>query len=312
MPDNQDNQDRLSAQGLKPAADVDTGLGLVRGLLADQYPDLAGLEPVFAGEGWDNAVYRLGEGLAVRLPRRAQAHASLLNELRWLPVLAPRLPMPVPAVLRKGRPGAGYPYHWAIVPWFHGVSAASVPAAGRDAYAVDLARFLRALHVPAPADAPFNPVRGVPLAIRDEAVCARLGSGLLPDADALASLWAQCLAAPGHAGPALWLHGDPHPHNLLVDCLAGPARISAVIDFGDMTAGDPASDLAAAWLHFTPVGRDRFRRELGVDGGYSPATWIRARGWALHFGALMALLPPADPLHRVGVHTLEQVLAAGS
>lgn len=306
------NQDTSSGRQPKPAADVETGVGLVRELLAEQHPDLADREPVFAGDGWDNAVYRLGQDLAVRLPRRAEAHSALLNEVRWLPFLAPRLPLPVPAMLRRGRPGAGYPYHWAIVPWFDGVSAAGVPAVGRDAYAVDLARFLLALHVPAPADAPFNAVRGVPLATRDEPVRGRLGSGLLPDAGKLASIWEQCLAAEGHQGPALWLHGDPHPHNLLVDTSTGAARISAVIDFGDITAGDPASDLAAAWMQFTPDGRARFRRKLEDDAFYTPATWIRARGWALHFGALMALLPPGDPLHEVGLHTLGQVLDAAS
>ncbi|GAA4373367.1 aminoglycoside phosphotransferase family protein [Paeniglutamicibacter cryotolerans] len=266
-------RDGSAALRPKPAADVDTGPGVVRELLAEQHPDLSGRELEFAGDGWDNAVYRLGEELAVRLPRRANAHSLLLNELRWLPFLAPRLPLPVPGALWQGRPSAGYPYHWAIVPWFEGVSAASVPALGRDAYAVDLARFLRALHVPAPADAPFNPVRGVPLATRDEAVRGRLGSGLLPDAAALEAIWDDSLAATKHAGPALWLHGDLHPHNLLVDSSFTGARITAVIDFGDLTAGDPASDLAAAWLHFHPA------REGPVPPG-------AGRRFLLHAGGL--------------------------
>ncbi|MBV1780254.1 aminoglycoside phosphotransferase family protein [Paeniglutamicibacter sp. ABSL32-1] len=299
----------------RPAADVRVDPELVRALVRGQFPQLAGLEVRFADDGWDNAIYRLGPDLAVRLPRRDLAHALLLNEIRWLPFLAPRLPLQVPVPLHRGKPGEGYPYHWVVVPWLSGRSAATVPAQVRDDYAPALAAFFRALHVPAPADAPRNAVRGVPLRERDEAVRSRLQAVPAPERGALLSIWEQGLAADGHVGARLWLHGDPHPHNMLVrDEAAGgegrPAeRLGAVIDFGDLTAGDPASDLAVAWLHFTPRGRAEFRERLEGHRLYSPGTWIRARAWAANYAALMSGLPQDDPLHGVGAHGIDHLLS---
>ncbi|MDQ0092713.1 aminoglycoside phosphotransferase family protein [Paeniglutamicibacter psychrophenolicus] len=294
-----------------PAADVAVDPALVRALLRAQHPDLARLELRFADDGWDNVIYRLGTELAVRLPRRDVAHALLLNEVRWLPFLAPRLPLPVPVPLHRGRPGEGYPYHWAVVPWLPGSSAASVGVQVRDGYAGELATFFRALHVPAPADAPRNPVRGVPLRDRDQALRGRLEAVEEPERAALLDIWERGLAEVPHAGPRLWLHGDPHPHNMLVRDAAGTgkSRLCAVIDFGDLTAGDPASDLAVAWLHFSASARAEFRRQLENHGLYSPGTWERARAWAVNYAVLMAALPVGDPLHGVGVHGIGQLLA---
>jgi len=303
-----------------PGPDVDITGQLIRRLLREQHPDLAALPLRPAGTGWDNAVYRLGENLALRLPRRAAAAALLEHELRWLPVLAPRLPVPVPVPLRRGAPGAGYPYPWAVVPWFEGTSAALFPARVRDGYAGTLAGFLRCLHRPAPAEAPRNPVRGVPLAARDDAFRARLAgwdafrerhAPQAPDAAVLRAVWAKALDAPPHAGERVWLHGDLHPHNLV----AGAAgNLVAVGDFGDLTSGDPATDLAAGWLHFTAAGHARFRAGLpaspGGPGGTGErvtgerAAWERARGWAVSMGLVMALHPPGEPLHAVGLHAL--------
>lgn len=297
-------EDVTEAPGTEvPAADVDITDELVRTLLKRQHPDLAGLRLRPAGNGWDNVLYRLGDELAIRLPRRAQAHRLLLNELRWLPFLAPRLPIPIPSAVRSGQPAAGYPYHWAVVPWFDGQSAATRPAAERDGYAAELGKFFRLLHVPAPADAPRNLVRGVPLSTREEAFAGRLDNGG-PLTD---GLWREIFragaTAPRYQGPPVWLHGDPHPHNVIVEPGKGPARIAAVVDFGDITAGDPASDLAVAWLHFSAAGREVFRAELPYDDG----TWLRARGWAVHYGLMMALLPEHDPLWASGRHALGEL-----
>lgn len=299
----------------RPDADVHVDHALVRALLRGQHPELAGLELEFAAGGWDNVIYRLGAELAVRLPRRAVAHALLLNETRWLPFLAPRLPLPVPVPRHRGKPGEGYPYHWSVVPWFDGASAAGRTAGERDGYAGQLAAFFRALHVPAPADAPRNPVRGVPLRDRHEAMRARLEKVALPQRGALSAIWELGLAEPDHAGPRLWLHGDPHPHNMLVGNTrtagnaAGRACLGAVIDFGDLASGDPASDLAVAWLHFTASGREEFRDLLSGHSLYSPGTWVRARAWAVNYSMVMAGLPPGDPLQGVGIHGIEQLLA---
>src|SRR4029450_5185628 len=96
---------------------------LVRALLEAQHPDLAKLPLKDVGSGWDNRLYRLGEALAVRLPQRAVAAPLIEREQRWLPQLAPRLPLPVPIPVRTGEPGCGYPWPWTIVQWRIGESA---------------------------------------------------------------------------------------------------------------------------------------------------------------------------------------------
>ncbi|EMQ99325.1 aminoglycoside phosphotransferase family protein [Paeniglutamicibacter gangotriensis] len=314
----------------RPAADVHIDGELVQALLRAQCPELAGLGLEFLDDGWDNVIYRLGPEYAVRLPRRESAHVLLLREVRWLPFLAPRLPLPVPVPVHRGKPGEGYPYHWAVMRWLPGISAASVPAVARDGYASTLAAFFRALHVPAPADAPVNPVRGVPLRDRDLAARTRMEAVAEPQRTGLLELWEQGLAAPERVGPRLWLHGDPHPHNMLISGAgkAGPrgaeglgqavvgtapevARLEAVIDFGDLTAGDPASDLAVAWLHFTPQGRRQLRAGLERHGLYSAGIWERARAWAVNYAVLMSSLEDGDPLREVGIHGIEQLLDEG-
>ncbi len=99
-----------------PAAELDVTPKLVRRLLREQHPDLAGLRVELLANGWDNVVFRLGDELAVRMPRRGAAATILRNEQRWLPVLAPGLPLPVPEPVRTGEPGSGYPWPWSIVP----------------------------------------------------------------------------------------------------------------------------------------------------------------------------------------------------
>ncbi|WP_226925311.1 aminoglycoside phosphotransferase family protein [Georgenia thermotolerans] len=288
----------------KPAAEVAVDAGLVRRLLAAQHPDLADLPLRLVASGWDNVIYRLGDDIAVRLPRRAAAAGLIEHEQRWLPVLAPRLPVAVPAPVRRGVPGHGYPWAWTVTRWMAGTTAAEAPPGERRALAEPLAAFVTALHRPAPADAPLNPVRGVPLPTRHDAVVGRLTGGLVPQAERAAALWAELSATPAWAGPALWLHGDLHPANLVV----ADGALAAVLDFGDLTAGDPATDLAAAWLTFDAAGRERFVRALG--DAYDAATWRRARGWALALAtALIAHSDDAPVLRAVGDHALREVLA---
>lgn len=287
-----------------PAAEVDLDATLVRALLAHQHPDLAGLALVEVAEGWDNVLYRLGDDLAVRLPRRAMGAALVANEQRWLGVLAPRLPLPVPVPVRVGRPGLGYPWSWSITRWFPGQPAAVTPPAEPAEAAVALGQFLAALHVAAPAEAPANPWRGVPLAERSAVTLDRIArlAGHL-DAEAAEAAWRTALAAPPWPGPPVWLHGDLHPANLVVDA----GRLTAVVDFGDITSGDPATDLSVAWMLLPPEHRAAFRRAAGpVDDD----TWVRARGAALAH-ALACLAHSADNpmMAAVGRRTLDAVLA---
>lgn len=253
--------------------------------------------------GWDNAVFRLGDDLAVRVPRREAAAHLVEHEQRWLPTVAALVAdvVPVPAPVRIGAPSSVYPWHWSVVPWFAGA-----PAIDRAADAppvVDaLAAFVAALHVSAPADAPRNPVRGVPLAGRADAVAARLASGRVPNADAVRCVWERALAAPTWDGPPVWLHGDLHPHNLVV----ADGRLAAVVDFGDLTSGDPATDLATAWLTFGQEARERFRRSVTADAD----TWMRARGWALTIAtAVVSATDPDDALHLMGARAIDAVLS---
>ena len=165
-----------------PAAEVTLEPELVAGLITDQHPDLAHLPLQVLKSGWDNVMFRLGEHLLVRMPRRAAAASLVINEQTWLPRLASRLPLPIPAPLGIGSPGRGYPWHWSIVPWLAGTGADQhEPAASQ---AGPFGMFLRALHVSAPVDAPANPFRGGPLsqyaAVTNERM-QRLASQNRPD-----------------------------------------------------------------------------------------------------------------------------------
>lgn len=285
-----------------PVAEVDITTELVTELLRAQHPDLAEHRLHDPVAGWDNVTFRLGEDLAMRLPRRAAAAALILHEQRWLPDLAPRLPLPTPVPVRFGMPTAGYPWAWSVCPWLPGVEIERAPPDDWEAAAEQLGAFLRAMHQPAPADAPRNPYRGVPLADRVPALVDgldRLDSAGL-DFVALSDRWSTALAADLWAGPPLWLHGDVHPLNLLVD----KGRLSAVIDFGDLTAGDPASDLAVVWMLLPPDVWSSFR---AAHGGIDDALWARARGWAIALG--VALANGDDRIAAIGRRTLAAVLA---
>ena len=296
-------------------ADVDVTLELARALLDAQHPDLLapGTRLEVAAHGWDNVVLRLGESLALRLPRREAAAHLVEHEQAVLPALAPRLPVAVPAPVRVGRPDPvlGYPCAWSVVPWFDGETAARTPVAQRTAWAPALGRALAALHVPAPSDAPANPFRGVPLADRAAGFTERLGRAD-PDArPVLEAAWATGLAAPAHDGAAVWLHGDPHPGNVVVrvGAAAGEDALAALVDFGDVTGGDPASDLATAWLSFDAAGHAAFRAAYVAAGGTDDdAAWLRARAWAASLALALLAFPDDHPLMaEVGRHAVARL-----
>lgn len=162
----------VSSPNATPVAEHEITAALVAGLLQDQHPDLAALPLRPVDAGWDNAMFRLGDDLAVRLPRRAAAADLIVHEQTWLPGLAGQLTLPIAVPRRIGIPGRGYPWRWSVVPWLTGEPADEHPPL--DSQAGAYGEFLRSLHVPAPADAPVNPVRGVPLRDRAAVVSARL------------------------------------------------------------------------------------------------------------------------------------------
>src|SRR5580704_8722730 len=263
----------------EPPREVDVTVELVRALLADQHPDLAALPIIHVEDGWDNAMFRLGDDLALRMPRRAAGGALILTEQRWLPQLAPTLPLPTPAPVRVGEPGHGYPFAWSVVPWLEGEPSDLAPPDAEQGEV--LAGFLAALHRPAPANAPRNPYRGsVALADRAEAFEQRYAQAEArgPLDPVLRRCWDAGVAARIDA-PRSWFHGDLHGRNVLVK----DGRLAGVVDWGDMAAGDPACDLAAIWMLLPD--REARRRAMAAYPA-SDTTWVRARGWA----ALMTVM----------------------
>ncbi|PFG43409.1 aminoglycoside phosphotransferase (APT) family kinase protein [Isoptericola jiangsuensis] len=294
------------------AAEIEIDVALVRGLLTEQHPDLAGLPLRVVAQGWDNVMTRLGDDLAVRLPRRAIAAPLVEHEQEWLPRLAPHLPVRVPVPVRIGRPSTalGYPWSWSVVPWVPGLRGADVPRARRGDVAAALAGFLAAMHRPAPPDAPENPYRGGPLAGRDGPVRDRLAAGVTTEVDRCLAVWSQAVAAEPWHGPALWLHGDPHPGNLVLADDGATVTLAAVADLGDLTSGDPATDLAAAWTVFDAAGRETFRAELAGPYPGDDPVWVRARGWALTMATSMLTSGPEHAwLLPLGREALAEVLA---
>jgi aminoglycoside phosphotransferase (APT) family kinase protein len=261
------------------ADEVPTDASLVGRLIEAQFPRWADLpiEPV-RDRGTDNALYRLGDELVVRLPRISQATLALDKESRWLPRLAPLLPLAVPIPLAKGVPTDGYPWDWSVYRWLDGEAATVEPIADLVQAASDLARFIAALQRVDSADGPppgeHNGFRGEPLAARDKGVrtaIAALADEI--DVGAVTAVWEAALREPVWHRPPVWIHGDLDARNLLVV----EGRISAVIDFGCLGVGDPACDVMVAWKVLSGDSRETFRAALSVDD----ATWVRSRGWAL-------------------------------
>ncbi len=240
--------------------EIDVALSLVNRLVAGQFPEWAGLpiRPINSA-GTDNAIFRLGDNMAVRLPRRPVAAEQLEKEHRWLPGIAPQLPLDVPVPLALGMPAEGYPLPWSVCRWLEGENAVFAPIADLREAATALAQFVSALQKIAPTDGPqpgaHNFFRGVPLRNRDAQTRTAIASlhGII-DTDAVMDAWEAALNAPTWDGPPVWLHGDIHAGNLLVQ----QGRISAVIDFGGLGIGDPACDLMVGWTLLSAETRRRF------------------------------------------------------
>ena len=251
---------------------------LVRRLLDTQFPRWRE-EPLARVPRWgtDNAMYRLGHDLVVRLPRRA-AGGGLAKELIWLPRLAPRLPLPVSEPVAVGEPAHGYPCRWAVYRWLEGEHYDEALVDDERGAVEDLARFVRELRAGSVDGAPATGRR--PLAELDEGTRAAIvEAGDLLDTAAVLAAWDRALAAPVFTGDPVWIHTDLLRPNLLVH----DGRLAAVIDFGAVGVGDPAADVIAAWTVFGAAGRARYREALDVDD----ATWERSRGYALTQAALI-------------------------
>ena len=275
--------------------EVTITVAVVRRLVAGQFPEWAGLPVVpVPSPGVDNATYRLGETMSVRLPRFSRWEGQVTREQRWLPRLAPRLPLPVPVPLAVGVPTAEYPFPWSVYRWLDGERADPERLTGLRRTALDLAEFFLVLQGIDATDGPppewSNGFRGVPMGDpRDSAVVeSRVRTWIAAlagriNTDAATEVFETALAAPAWDRPPVWVHGDPAPGNLL----SRNGRLSAVIDFGTLAVGDPACDLIVAWALLDDDARGVLRKALAVDD----ATWARGRAWGL-----TAVLPdPSRP-----------------
>ncbi|WP_327391814.1 aminoglycoside phosphotransferase family protein [Streptomyces sp. NBC_01186] len=263
---------------------------LVERLIAAQFPRWSGLpvRPVEA-DGWDNRTYRLGEEMTVRLPTAEGYAPAVDKEDRWLPLLAPALPVPVPPVLAKGEPGEGYPFSWSVRGWLDGETARPERVDDLPGFAVRVAEFVLALQRVDATDGPragaHSFYRGAPPGHYDGETRRALAAleGRIDTARATA-VWDAALAS-AWQGPPTWFHGDIAHGNLLVR----DGELAAVLDFGTCGVGDPACDLVIAWTLFSGESREAFRAAVGQDG----AMWARARGWGL-WKALICLAEHLD------------------
>jgi len=283
--------------------EIATDDALVRRLLADQFPHWAEL-PVaqIPSAGTDNALYRLGRDMLIRMPRIHWAADDVRKEQHWLPRLAPHLPVAIPAPVALGDPAAGYPWPWSIYRWLEGETPSVDAISNPMALAHDLAAFVTALRRIDTTHAPRT-LRGVPLIERDaqtRAAIAQLRGKV--DIQGVVSAWDDALATPPWPRPPVWIHGDLAPGNLLID----NGRLDAVIDFGSAGIGDPAADMLIAWTLLPPGARGAYRTALGVDAD----TWKRGRGQALSIALIQ--LPYYEhtnlPLAASARHVIGEVL----
>ena len=281
---------------------------VARRLVDSQFPQWSHLPitPVQL-DGWDNRSFRLGSELTIRLPSGGWYAQQVEKEQRWLPVLAPQLPLPIPSPVAKGEPDDEFPYPWSVYRWLDGEPAATGHVADLTEFATSLAAFLNALGgidaTDGPAPGEHNWFRGAALSVYEQETVEAIETlgDEIPTED-VERVWADAMATSWERDP-VWFHGDVAVGNLLVR----DGRLAAVIDFGTSGVGDPACDVVIAWTLLTGESRDRFRAGLGVD----PGTWSRGRGWAL-WKALITLpghLESGAPEAALARRDIEQTLA---
>ena len=266
-------------------AEIEVTADLVRDLLREQHPDLAELPIREVAGGWGNQMWRLGDDLAVRMQRMDTSPDLQLKERRWLPLLASRLPLPIPTPVRSGTPSERFPKMWTVVTWVEGTPLDHGSITRGDHAADTLAAFLKALHVEAPADAPAGSGFGAhPKQCTDgfEQFLGAVDLGGFAEDDVRA-VWDGAVAASEWQGPRVWVHGDLHPANVVI----ADGTLAGIVDFGAVFAGDPAWDLAAAWVLLPAGGAARF------FDGYAQAdeaTVRRARGLAVMKSLFLMLM----------------------
>jgi aminoglycoside phosphotransferase (APT) family kinase protein len=289
-----------------PPPDYQVDETLVRHLVDEQFEEFEGDPLHYVGEGFDNSLWRLGDTYLVRLPRRAISVRLMENEIKWLPILQSRLPLPVSVPYRVGVGTENYPCPWVITRWFEGSSGDVIDLVRTTEVARGLGRFLASLHHQAPSEAPFNILRGIALQQRNDSFEQRLQElEKVLDASRVRKTWKESLAARPMGSPPVWLHGDLHPANVIVS----PHSLNAVVDFGDLCKGDPATDIAGAWML---LPNDDLPTFFDAYGPIDDDLYHRSRGWATLFSLFFISLgrEGRPQYERIGRQTLERVTSS--
>ena len=263
---------------------IDTDLAKL--LISNQFPqwkdlDVRAVEP----GGWDNRTFRLGNDKLLRFPSAEGYVSQVAKEHEWLPYLAPKLPLIIPSPIALGNPGYGYLWPWSVYNWILGETAASRQQINRAELAIKLAEFLSTLYSIGTDNGPpageHNYYRGTHVRVYEEETLKSLDilkSKL--DANLYRKIWDSGAETQWKFSP-VWVHGDISPDNLLTN---EHGELTAVIDFGLLSVGDPACDLSIAWSYFDDESRKAFHGSLGLDED----TWKRGRSWALWKALIIA------------------------
>lgn len=218
--------------------ELNIGAPLVRRLIAGQFPQWIG-RPVRRVEsaGTVHAIFRIGETLVARLPLTKSHAGAVDREARLVRMLAPDLPLEIPTFVACGSPADGYPFKWAVYRWIRGDVWTSDRIGDLRVAAEDLAAFVKAIQTIDRCGPRAPGWRGRPLGDADLLIRRAIAAAAsLVPADRVTAAWEEALNQPGWEKPAVWLHGDLIPTNLLVE----NGRLRAVIDFGCCGIGDPA------------------------------------------------------------------------
>lgn len=262
-----------------PEAEIEITGNLVRNLVDSQFSEFSNLELTFLSEGYDNANFKLGNSMLVRLPRRALGAKLIKHEIEWLPKLKNLLSIKVPSPIKVGASTENFPWPWTITPYFDGNSPLITML--DESELLKLVQFLKQLHEINPKEAPENPHRDVKLSLKADSVNERimlLESQSTEIPGEVKQLWEQAVLEPVDLKPSL-IHGDLHPDNIIVK----NGELEAIIDWGDITKGDPATDLASLWMLTDDYD---IRSKLFNEYGASPSTILRSKGWAFFYGTI--------------------------
>jgi len=260
-----------------PDSDVVITEQIVRSLLATSpWPRPSVVELV--AFGFDFETWRADE-LALRLPRRSSVVAALNSEQRWLASATATVGLEVPTVLFEGSPTESFPYPWSVVHFIEGEVGYRVDRRDVASAAAPLGTTLAHLHAVAPHEAPRNPWRGVALSARVDSFDEHARQ--LPAAlrETLRRHFDRAVTATPYQGEARWVHGDIHLGNVIFR----DHQLVGLIDFSDLTAGDPATDLGGALFSLPASSHEEFWRAYGTK---ETALRERAIGWASLFVAL--------------------------